>query len=110
MQDIRNELKIKSIRYKVEKRVYERIGHVFWMKDDRQVKAMTLGWLQDLEQYEKMPGKKWKTILFWKKLLKEAGHHKNWQHDTRQKNMERSCQKEKETLGRLGQERSQESE
>ena len=34
---------------------------------------MTLGWLEDLQQYDKMPGKKRKTILYWKQLLKEAG-------------------------------------
>ena len=73
MQDVRNELKVKSIRWKVEKRVLERIGHVVRMEDTRQVKAVCLGWLEDLEAHEKAPGKKRKTILYWKQLLKEAG-------------------------------------
>ena len=29
--------------------------------------------MEDLERYEKVPGKKRKTVLFWKKLVKEAG-------------------------------------
>ena len=73
MQDVRNSLKVKSVRWKVEKRVLERIGHILRMDDTRQVKAVTLGWLVDLEGKEKQPGKKRKTILYWKKLLKEAG-------------------------------------
>ena len=73
MQDIRNELDVKTIRWKVEKRVYERIGHVMRMDDDRQVKAAILGWMEDLESFNKMPGRKRKTVLYWKRLLKEAG-------------------------------------
>ena len=73
MQDVRNELKVKSVRWKVEKRVLERIGHVLRMEDSRQVKAICLGWLEDLESHDKVRGKKRKTILYWKQLLKEAG-------------------------------------
>ena len=73
MQDVRNELGIKSIRYKIEKRTLERIGHVFRMPDDRVVKASVLGWLHDLENWPKVPGQKRKTILHWKGLLREAG-------------------------------------
>ena len=73
MQDVRNELKVTSVRIKIEKRTLERIGHVMRMDDDRQVKAVTLGWLEDLENHEKRPGKKRKTMLYWKKLVKEAG-------------------------------------
>lgn len=73
MQDIRNELGVKSVRLKIEKRVLERIGHVIRMKDNRMVKAATLGWLEDLEDKEKLPGKKRKTILYWRKIIKEAG-------------------------------------
>ena len=73
MQDIRNSLKINSVRWKVEKRVLERVGHIFRMEDNRQVKAVVLGWLEDLESYNKCPGKKRKTLLYWKRLLKEAG-------------------------------------
>ena len=73
MQDVRNSLKVKSLRWKIEKRVLERIGHVLRMEDTRQVKAVTLGWMKELEGKEKMPGKKRKTILYWKGLLKQAG-------------------------------------
>ena len=73
MQDVRNQLGVKSIRWKIEKRVYERIGHIMRMEDTRQVKAVTLGWLEDLEEHEKLPGKKRKTVLYWKNILKEAG-------------------------------------
>lgn len=73
MQDIRNELGIKSVRYKIEKRVLERIGHVCRMKDERLVKAVTLGWMRELEGLDKVPGKKRKTLLYWMKLLREAG-------------------------------------
>ena len=73
MQDVRNELGVKTIRYKVEKRCLERIGHVMRMSDDRKVKAITLGWMEDLERETKAKGKKRKTILYWKKLLREGG-------------------------------------
>ena len=73
MQDVRNELGIKSLRWKIEKRTLERIGHVMRLPDDRMVKAATLGWLEDLEAWDKAPGKKRKTLLYWKGLLREAG-------------------------------------
>ena len=73
MQDIRNILGVKSIRVKIEKRVLERIGHVFRLNDNSLVKNVTLGWLTDLEEHPKKQGKKRKTVLYWKKLLKEAG-------------------------------------
>ena len=37
------------------------------------MKIATLGWLEELEEHEKRPGKKRKTVLYWKRLLKEAG-------------------------------------
>ena len=73
MQDVRNDLGVKTLRWKIEKRVLQRIGHIMRMKDDRTVKAVVLGWMEDLESTEKVPGKKRKTILYWKKLLREAG-------------------------------------
>ena len=72
MYDVRRELGIKSVQYKIEKRVLERIGHVLRMEDDRTVKAATLGWLEELESLEKLPGRKRKTMLYWKQLLREA--------------------------------------
>ena len=73
MQDIRNILGVKSLRVKIEKRVMQRIGHVFRLEDSSLVKNVTLGWLTDLENYPKNPGKKRKTLLYWKKLIREAG-------------------------------------
>ena len=73
MHDVRKDLGIKSIRWKVEKRVLERIGHVLRMEDDRTVKAAVLGWMEDLEQVDKTRGSKRKTVLYWMKLLREAG-------------------------------------
>ncbi len=73
MQDIRTSFGIKSIRWKIEKRCLERLGHIMRMEDDRLVKVVTLGWMEELEAVEKVPGKKRKTILYYKKLVKEAG-------------------------------------
>ena len=73
MQDVRNELGVKTVRYKVEKRVLERVGHVMRMEDTRTVKAVTLGWLEDLESHEKKRGRKAKTVIYWKRIIREAG-------------------------------------
>ena len=73
MWDLRSMLGVKSVRWKVEKRVYERIGHVVRMSDERMVKAVILGWYEGLEGEAKMAGRKKKTVLYWKRLLREAG-------------------------------------
>ena len=73
MQDVRNELGVKSVRYKIEKRVLERVGHVMRMGEERMVKRVVLGWWKELEEWPKAPGKKRKTVLYWKQLLREAG-------------------------------------
>jgi hypothetical protein len=73
MQDVRNQLGVRSVRWKVEKRVLERIGHVMRMDDGRITKAAVLGWFGELEEWRKMGGRKRKTVLYWKKLMKEAG-------------------------------------
>ena len=44
MQDVRNRLGVKSVRWKVEKRVLERIGHVVRMGNERLTKALVFGW------------------------------------------------------------------
>ena len=36
-------------------------------------KAVVLGWMGELEKWEKPKGRKRKTVCYWKKLLKEAG-------------------------------------
>ena len=73
MQDVRVCLGVKSVRWKIEKRVLERIGHVVRMKNDRLIKAMVFGWYEGLEGKGKMMGRKRKTVLYWKKMLNECG-------------------------------------
>ena len=43
------------------------------MGNDRVSKAVLLGWWEELEGREKKVGKKRKTVLYWKRLLREAG-------------------------------------
>ena len=57
MQNVRNILGVKTIRWKVERRVLKRIGHVMRMDNERATKAATLGWLQKLEEVENCPGR-----------------------------------------------------
>ena len=73
MFDVREKLGIKSIRWKIEKRTLERIGHVMRMDDSRLVKIAVLGWFRELEKWNKCPGRKRKTQLCWIKTLKDAG-------------------------------------
>ena len=73
MEDVRTRLGVKSIRCRIKKRVLERIGHVLRMGNDRITKAVVLGWWEELEGREKKAGKKRKTVLYWKRLLREAG-------------------------------------
>ena len=73
MADVRRELGVRSIRWKIEKRVLERIGHVMRMDDGRMTKVAVLGWLGELESWPKPKGRRRRTIFYWKKLLREAG-------------------------------------
>ena len=73
MFDVRKELGVSTVRGKVEKRVLERIGHVMRMDDERMTKICVLGWMEELENFEKAPGRRRKTILYWKKIMREAG-------------------------------------
>ena len=59
-QDARNQLDIRSLQLKIEKRV---IGHVLGMPEERLPKISVLGWYAELEKWEKTPGKKRKTLL-----------------------------------------------
>ena len=43
MADVRRELGVRRLRWKIEKRVLERIGHVMRMEDDRMTKAVVCG-------------------------------------------------------------------
>ena len=72
MADVRKELGVKSLRWKIEKRVLERIGHIMRLDDERMVKSMVLGWMEELENWERKPGRTRKTVLYWKKILREA--------------------------------------
>ena len=73
MQDVRNIMDITSVRIKIEKRILERICHIMRMPNTREVKIATLGWHEKLEELPKAPRKKRKTILYWRKILEEAG-------------------------------------
>ena len=73
MWDVRRDLGVSSVRWKIEKRVVERISHVMRMGDDRMTKVCILGWMEELENFEKPRGRSRKTILYWKKLMREAG-------------------------------------
>ena len=43
------------------------------MKDESLTKVAVLGWYKKLEGVSKAPGKKRKTMLYWKRMLSEAG-------------------------------------
>ena len=76
MVDVRKELGVMSLRWKIEKRVLERIGHVMRLDDSRVLKAVVLGWVEQLERWERVQGggkRRRKTVLYWKGILKEAG-------------------------------------
>ena len=73
MTDVRQRLGIKSVEWKIERRVLERIGHVMRMENDRLTKAVVLGWWEGLEGRGKMAGRKRKTVLYWRRVLREAG-------------------------------------
>ena len=53
MQDIRNQLNIKTLQWKIEKRSLQRIGHVLRMDCSRHVKAAVLRWSPALETIPK---------------------------------------------------------
>ena len=65
MWDVRSMLGV-NVRWKVEKRVYERIGHIIRMDDERIVNAVVLGWYEGFEGKIKMMGRKKKTVLYWR--------------------------------------------
>ena len=73
MWDVRSMLRVRSVRWKIEKRVLERIGHVVRMGNERLTKAAVFGWYEGLQGTEKMGGRKRKTVLYWKRLLRESG-------------------------------------
>ena len=42
------------------------------MGDDRMVKAVVLGWVEQLERWDRVKGSRRKTVLYWKKLLRKG--------------------------------------
>ena len=73
MKDVRSCLGVKSLQWRIERRVLERVGHVMRMENGRLTKAVVLGWYGKLEGVSKVKGRKRKTVLYWKRLLREAG-------------------------------------
>ena len=73
LADVRAELGVDSFQWKVERRCLERIGHVFRMDDGRMTKQVVLGWMSELEKWERKPGTTRKTVTYWRKMLREAG-------------------------------------
>ena len=73
MADIRKELKVSTIRNKIEKAHLMRMGHILRNSDDRLVKQAVLGWNQGLEDLHKSWKKRKTTVGYWRRLLKEAG-------------------------------------
>ena len=71
--NVRKELRIKSVRSKIEKRSMERLEHMIRMTNDRRVKHVTFGWLSKLEETEKPRAKYRCTPRQWIKLMCEAG-------------------------------------
>ena len=53
MQDICNQLNIKTLQWNIEKRILQRIGHVLRMDSARPVEAAVLGWSPALETIPK---------------------------------------------------------
>ena len=70
MQDIRNILNIKSIRWKTEKRTLERIRHVLRMSNQRITKIVVLGWFGSLEEVKKRQVKRGKHCFIGGNSLK----------------------------------------
>ena len=73
MQHIKNQMGIKSIEWKIEKTVLERLGHVMRMENSRLPKIAVMGWNKELEGFPKRKGRKRKTMLYWKRKIIEAG-------------------------------------
>ena len=73
MQDIRNQLNIKTLQWKIEKRSLQRIGHVLRMDSSRQVKAAVLSWSPALETIPKERTKTRTSPQYWRRFVEEAG-------------------------------------
>ena len=56
MADVRKELGVMWMRWKIERRVLERIGHVMRVDDGRMVKVVVFGWVEQLERWDRVKG------------------------------------------------------
>ena len=72
MQDVRNELDVKTIRSKIEKSHFVRIGHIARMSDERLVKQATMGWIRRMETGRKPRKRKMTTPYVLAKTIEEA--------------------------------------
>ena len=68
MHDARMCLCAKSVRWKVEYRVLERMGRIVRMQNNRITSVMVIGWYEGLEAKAKTMGCKRKTVLYWNKI------------------------------------------
>ena len=65
MADIRRELKVSTIRNKIEKAHLLRMGHILRVSDDRLAKQAVLGWNQDLVDLHKSRKERQTTAGYW---------------------------------------------
>ena len=109
MVDVREALGVKSLRWKIEKQVYESIGHVLRMEDGRLVKALVFGWLKNLGKSENAGQEKEDGAV-----LEESdqgggmGCHDDQQAGGGQKSVERDGPRKDEAFGRLQKEQGEE--
>ena len=89
--NIRRQLGVHSVQYKVEKRSLERLGHVLRMPDERLAKKVILGRWN--ETPTRKTGNRDNIISYWKKLLREMGEE--W---TNAENLTRDRKKWKKRL------------
>jgi hypothetical protein len=73
MWAVRDELGVKSISLKVEKRVLERVGHVLRMPNTRQCKQIVLGWYPDCRRGPAPHKGGQSTISFWRTVIGRMG-------------------------------------
>ena len=72
MQDVRNELDVKTIRSKIEKSHLVRIGNISRISDERLVKHATMGWIRRMETGRKPRTRKMTTLTCWLKLMEDG--------------------------------------
>ena len=69
MFGVRKELNVASLRFRIEKRNLQRIGHILRMDNSRTIKQVTLGWYQK----EGIRGAQQSTVKYWRNIIGEAG-------------------------------------